>query len=155
MTVVGRLVGHRDQQAQFSGSFANMCASADLKQQRLLDRLDEHARERGLDAELGEPHRPEPTAVGTPPLQVDLRGIDTIVWATGFRPTHPWLDPSLLGPKGQVIHDGGVLPVPGLYVVGLPFLRRRKSSFLDGVGPDARELVAHLSRHLDHVAASA
>ena len=98
---------------------------------------------------MAEPHRPAPTAVGTPPLEVDLRGIDTIIWATGFRPKYPWLDPSLLDRKGQLVHDGGVLPVPGLYVVGLPFLRRRKSSFLDGVGPDAIELVAHLSQHLD------
>jgi putative flavoprotein involved in K+ transport len=39
--------------------------------------------------------------------------------------------------------------VPGLYVLGLQFLRRRKSSFLDGVGQDARELAAHLADHLD------
>ncbi len=155
VTLVGRLVGHREHHAQFSGSFANMCTSADLKQQRLLDRLDEYACEQGLGAEVGEPRRPEPTAVGTPPLEVDLRGIDTIIWATGFRPRYPWLDPSLLDPKGRLVHDGGVLPVPGLYVLGLPFLRRRKSSFLDGVGPDAHELVAHLSQHLDRVASPA
>ena len=50
------------------------------------------------------------------------------------------------------MHDGGVLPVPGMYVLGLPFLRRRKSSFLDGVGPDAIELATHLAHHLDRTA---
>jgi putative flavoprotein involved in K+ transport len=146
--LVGRLVGCGGHRAQFSGSFANMCASADLEQGRLLDLCDEHATAHGLDGELGEPSRPAPTTVGTPALDADLRSIGTVVWATGFRPRYPWLDPRLLDRKGALVHDGGVLPVPGMYVVGLPFLRRRKSSFLDGVGPDADDLATHLVGHL-------
>ena len=81
-------------------------------------------------------------------LEADLRPIGTVVWATGFRPEYPWLDQRLLDRKGRLVHDGGVLPLPGLYVLGLPFLRRRKSSFLDGVGPDADDLATHLVGHL-------
>ena len=146
--LAGRLVGRSGHRAQFSGSFANMCASADLKQRRLLDRLDEYAASHGLDAELSEPTRPAPTGANAPLLEADLRSIATIIWATGFRPAYPWLDPRLLDRKGRLVHDGGVLPVPGLYVLGLPFMRRRKSSFLDGVGPDATELAEHLAGHL-------
>ena len=148
VSLAGRLVGCSGHRAQFSGSFANMCTSADLKQRRLLDRLDEYAAEHGLDAELSEATRPAPTVTVPPLLEADLRSIGTIVWATGFRPTYPWLDPQLLDRKGRLVHDGGVLPVPGLYVLGLPFMRRRKSSFLDGVGPDAQDLAAHLVAHL-------
>ena len=148
VTLTGRLVGRSGHRAQFSGSFANMCMSADLKERRLLDRLDEYATAHGLDAELGEASRPTPTSTPPPMLDADLPGIDTIVWATGFRPTYPWLDPRLLDQKGRLIHDGGVIPVPGLYALGLPFMRRRKSSFLDGVGPDATELTEHLAGHL-------
>ena len=54
--------------------------------------------------------------------------------------------------KGQLVHDGGVLAAPGMYALGLPFGRRRKSVFLDGVGADARELTDHLAAHLDRVA---
>ena len=147
--LVGRLAGRSGHRAQFSGSFANMCTSADLKQQRLLDRLDEYVDDHGLDAELGPAERPEPTSVGRPALDMDLRSVGTIVWATGFRPVYPWLDESLLDARGRLIHDGGVLSVPGLYVLGLPFMRRRKSSFIDGVGPDAADLVAHF----EHAAA--
>ena len=128
-----------------------MCTLADLKQQRLLDRLDEHAAAHGLDAELGDPGRPAPTPIGRPTLELDLRSFGAVVWATGFRPSYPWLDPAALDAKGQIRHDGGVLPMPGAYVLGLPFLRRRKSSFLDGVGGDAQELASHLTGHLDRV----
>ncbi|HSP27113.1 MAG TPA: NAD(P)-binding domain-containing protein, partial [Ilumatobacteraceae bacterium] len=150
--VVGRLVGCSAHRAQFSGSFANMCASADLKQGRLLDLCDSYATEHDLDDELVEPCRPAPTAVGRPPLDADLRPIGTIVWATGFRPTYPFLDPRLLDRRGRLVHDGGLLPAPGMYVLGLPFQRRRKSSFLDGVGPDADELATHLVGHLETTA---
>jgi len=38
-------------------------------------------------------------------------------------------------------------------VLGLPFMRRRKSSFIDGAGDDAAELASHLSQTLDRAAA--
>ena len=152
MQIVGRLAGIDGHRALCSGSLANVCMLADLKQQRLLDRLDEYATDHGLDAEVGAPERPRPTELGPPQLEVDLRAIGTVVWATGFRPTYPWLDATLLDQKGQLVHDGGVLAAPGMYALGLPFGRRRKSVFLDGVGADARELTDHLAAHLDRVA---
>ena len=153
VVLAGRLVGRDGHRAQFSGSFANLCTSADLKQRRLLDRLDDYAASHGLDAELGDATRPAPTPVGSPVVDADLRSIDTIVWATGYRQSYPWLDQRLLDRKGRLVHDGGVLPVPGLYVLGLPFMRRRKSSFLDGAGPDAAELAQHLVAYLAEYAA--
>jgi putative flavoprotein involved in K+ transport len=58
----------------------------------------------------------------------------------------------VLDGKGRVRHDGGVTPVPGLYLLSATFLRRRKSTFIDGVGDDARDLSAHLAGYLDEVA---
>ena len=152
VSVVGRLAAVSGHRGLCSGSLANICTLADLKQQRLLDRLDEYAAERGLDAELGAPTRPAATKLDVTRLEVDLRSLGAIVWATGFRPAYPWLDPGVLDAKGQIVHDGGVMSAPGMYVLGLPFLRRRKSSFLDGVGADAIDLSEHLARHLDAVA---
>ena len=47
---------------------------------------------------------------------------------------------------------GGVTPAPGMYVVGLQFLRRRKSAFIDGAAADAADLSAHLASYLAHPA---
>jgi putative flavoprotein involved in K+ transport len=84
------------------------------------------------------------------PLSLDLRSeeIATIVWATGYRPELSFLDVPVLDRKGRVVHDGGVTAWPGLYLLGMPFLRRRKSSLIDGAAGDAADLTAHLAGYL-------
>jgi putative flavoprotein involved in K+ transport len=150
--LIGRLAGTRDGKAQFSGSLRNVCELADLKLNRLLNTFDEWAAANGLHDGIDTPHRPAPTRLeASPPLGLDFArsGIRTIVWATGFRPDYSWLDIPVLDPKGNIRHDGGVVTgAPGLYVLGLPFLRRRKSSLMDGAGDDARDLTEHLAAHL-------
>jgi len=150
--LIGRLAGINDGNAQFSGSLQNQCVLSDLKMNRLLDRIDEWATENGLDETVESPHRFEPTRFETsPPLGLSLASgkIRTIIWATGFRPDYSWLDVPVLDRKGRIRHDGGVAEAPGLYLMGIPFLRRRKSSLIDGAGDDARDLSAHLASFLD------
>jgi len=150
--MVGRLAGVNDGKVQFSGSLRNLCAMSDLKMNRLLDLIDEWASENGLDGEVEPSHRLAPTEVeASPSLGMDLTkaGIRTIVWATGFRPDYSWLEVPVFDRKGRVRHDGGIVESPGLYLMGLQFLRRRKSALIDGAGDDARDLSAHLAAYLD------
>ncbi len=142
--LVGRLVGASDGRAQCSGSLANLCADADLKMGRLLDQIDVLADERGLPTD----ERPPPTLVPEPRTNIPLADYSTVIWATGFRPHFPFLEPHLLDRRGAIVHDGGVMAQPGMYVLGQPFLRRRKSSFLEGIGADAVDLSDHLARWL-------
>jgi putative flavoprotein involved in K+ transport len=149
--LVGRFAGVRDGRALFSGGLRNMFALADLKMERLLDAFDEWARVNAGAADVQEPERFAATRV--PPssrLQLDLRNreIRSIVWATGFRPDYRWLQVPVVDEKGYLRHDGGVVDSPGMYALGLPVLRRRKSSFIHGVEDDARELIEHLARFL-------
>jgi putative flavoprotein involved in K+ transport len=149
--LAGRLAGLREGKALFSGSLANLAAMSDLKMNRLLDAFDEWAARRGLEGQLPGPQRFEPTRIeAAPPLSLDLvkNGIRTVLWATGFRPDHSWLEVPVFDRKGRIRHAGGVVDSPGLYLMGLPFLRRRKSALIDGAGDDARELSAHLAAHL-------
>lgn len=154
--VVGRLAGVTPEgTAQFSGSLPNQCALADLKLGRLLDTLDAWAISSGFEGEVGPPERQPPTDVPpSPPLLLPLGSgeIKTVIWATGYRSLYPWLEIPVLDLKGQVRHDGGVTPCPGLYLLGATFGRRRKSSFIDGAGDDARELSDHLVGYLGGVA---
>jgi putative flavoprotein involved in K+ transport len=155
--VVGRFAGMREGKAQFSGSLRNVCALADLKLGRLLDAFDAWATTEGVDKVLEAPHRFVATEIETsPPLSIDLTNgrFRTIIWATGFRPDYSWLDAPVFDRKGQIRHDGGVVEAPGMYLMGTPFLRRRKSSLIDGAGDDARDLSDHLATYLDGRAGS-
>ena len=115
---------------------------------RLLDTIDAYAR-------LKRPRRRGRAAASFPPTEVDESpplGMDltsgeirTILWATGYRPDYSWLHLPVLDHKRQIVHDGGVIPkAPGVYVIGLQFLRRRKSALIDGAGADASDLAGHL-----------
>ena len=149
--LVGRLAAIRDGKAIFAGSLANKAALSDLKMNRLLEALDGWAAGSGLDIREP-PHRFEPTRVdASPQLSLDLarEPIATVLWATGYRPDHSWLQVPVLDPKGRIRHDGGVVAdSPGLYLMGLQFMRRRKSALIDGAGDDARDLAAHIARFL-------
>jgi putative flavoprotein involved in K+ transport len=149
--LVGRWAAVRDGRALFSGGLRNVFSLADLKLGRLLDTFDEWALTSGRDAEFDPPERLAPTRVPQASrLQLDLRSgeIAAIVWATGFRPDYRWLDVPVVDAKGQLRHEGGVADSPGLYALGLPVLRRRKSTFIYGIEDDAREVIEHLARYL-------
>jgi putative flavoprotein involved in K+ transport len=146
--VVGRLAGIRDGRAQFSGSLRNVCALADLKLARLLDTIDAYAGGAG--------ERPAPTEVAEVPLGIDLRRgeIRSVVWATGIKANYSWVNVPVFDARGRLKHERGVTPWPGLYVIGLPLLRRRRSTFIDGAAADAADLAAHLAAHLDRLASA-
>jgi len=150
--IVGRLGRIVDGVAQFSGSLANVCVLADLKMNRFLNRADEWATASGLDGELPPPHRFAPTRVDPrTPLELDLTSgeITTVLWATGFRPDHSWLDIPVLDRTGHIRHDGGVVTgAPGLYVLGMPVLRTRASTYIHGAGADSAALAGHLHSFL-------
>jgi putative flavoprotein involved in K+ transport len=149
--ITGRLMGINNDTAQFSGSVNNVCALADLKMDRMLDTIDKWLRCSGTDAGVGPVERFEKTRVATAPkltMSLSDGSIKTIIWATGFRPDYSWLDVPVLDRKGRLRHDGGVVDAAGMYVVGLPVLRRRKSSFIHGVEDDVRDLTAHLDSYL-------
>jgi putative flavoprotein involved in K+ transport len=150
--LVGRLAAVRDGQALFSGGLRNQFALADLKMNRLLATFDEWARNHGRDRDVGPVERFEPTRVPeSSPLMLNLRAntIRSIVWATGFRPDYSWLQVPVIDEKGHLRHDGGVVDAPGLYALGLPFLRQRKSTFITGAEDDARAIVEHLAGYLN------
>jgi putative flavoprotein involved in K+ transport len=153
--LVGRVAGAEDSRVFLADDLVAHTAAADTRLARLIQRIDVFAARTGLDGEAGPPEPFQPFLwPDEAPTELDLRaeGIRTVVWATGFRRCYPWLKVPALDARGEIRHEGGVTPFPGLYVIGLYFLRRRKSSFIDGVGQDAMDLAAHLAGHLRRAA---
>ena len=146
--VSGRLMGINNDVAQFSGSLRNVCALADLKMTRLLTSIDGFI---GDDADVPAAETFAATRIDASPQltrKLDGKTIRTIIWATGFRPDYSWLDVPVLDRKGHIQHDGGVVTSPGLYVLGLPLMRTRKSSFIFGIEDDAQHVTHHLINYL-------
>jgi len=72
--------------------------------------------------------------------------VQNIIWATGFQPVYGWIDiKGLINTDGRPIHHRGITNKKGFYFLGLPWLHKRGSSLLLGVGEDAE----YLSRVID------
>jgi putative flavoprotein involved in K+ transport len=150
VSLVGRALDVSGERLALADDFRRQCAAAERRRRRLLARIDAHIARSGIAAP------DDPAAWRTPAVAeaardvLDLRaaGIETVLWATGYRRDYPWLDVPVLDAAGELSHRGGVTPAPGLYALGLRFQRRRNSSFLDGVGRDAEELADDIARHL-------
>jgi putative flavoprotein involved in K+ transport len=142
-----RLLGHATGVAgsvlRLRDDLAETTAAAQRTLERLLARIDAAADAEGAPSESWPPAF---EAIASSPTTLDLcaERIRTVVWATGFRRDYAWLQVAVLDAAGEIVHRGGITPSPGLYVLGLRFLRRRRSNFLDGVGTDAEELAGHI-----------
>lgn len=145
---VGRMMDIRDGKALFSGSLFNAVFSADLKMNRLLDRVDTWVSEHGFDDLVAPPQRFAPITVPSDPrLSIDLSEFDTVIWATGFNPDHRFVRMPTFDRKGRIHHHGGVVE-PGMYVMGLPYLRTSRSVHIDGATRDAKALARHITNQL-------
>lgn len=149
--LVGRIRGIEGGRVLLAADLAETLAAAERRLARLLGRIDAHVARIGPAGAVppADPLRPiAPPAAAPTALDLRAEGIRTVIWATGYRRSYPWLRVPVLDERGEIRHVGGITPAPGLYVLGLQFLRRRNSSFLDGVGQDAAVLVDHLAGRL-------
>jgi putative flavoprotein involved in K+ transport len=149
--LAGRAMGVDGGRVMFADDLPESMAVADERLARLLERIDRYIEMTGLqkDAPAAAPLRALP--VPRVPSEIDLKaaGIKSVLWATGYSRSYPWLHIPVLDPNGEIRHEGGITPEPGLYVIGLHFMRRRNSTFLDGVGADARDLAEHIGQRMN------
>jgi putative flavoprotein involved in K+ transport len=136
VVITGRLEGFDDRHARFASDLAHELRNADRRLRRALAQIDTHIERTGAAAEPAEV--PPPVSVGPGPTRLDLgAGIGTVLWATGYGRSYPWLEVPVLDPAGELVHREGVTAAPGLFALGLRFQRTRKSHLLGGVGEDA------------------
>jgi Pyridine nucleotide-disulphide oxidoreductase len=144
VTLLGHLRGANGHSARFAPDLGASVAWGDERHAQLVDLIRKLVAER----EWSLPEIPEPEPFnGEVPEEVDLHGFGAVVFAGGFRPDYEaWVDfPGAFDDLGFPVHeDGASTVVPGLYFVGVHFLRRRRSSLLNGVGEDAAVVAAQI-----------
>lgn len=144
--LVGRLAGIDGHRIRLAPDLPATVADAQHRLRRLLAGIDDYVEANGL---AGEVLAPEPSpAVATEPVvrTLDLpdAGISSVVWATGYRRTYPWLRLPVLDRAGEIRQHRGSTPVGGLYVLGQRFQHHRSSNFIGGVGRDAAVVADHI-----------
>jgi putative flavoprotein involved in K+ transport len=146
--LVGRVRDIEGERVTLADDLAETTAAADIKMTEISGSISS-------STQMASPRRREDfdhTArlAADTPLCLDLKDerIDTVIWATGYRRTYPWLRVPTFDFRGEIMHKDGVTPVGGLYVLGLNFQRRRNSSLIDGVGDDAWVIANEIARSM-------
>jgi putative flavoprotein involved in K+ transport len=137
ITLAGHLAGVAGSTASFAPDLARSVAWGDERYLLFGSSIARCAAELGLDS----PEIPDPEPFTVSGIEeLDLGDVGTVLFAGGFRPDYrswlPWAD-AFDGDGFPIHRDGESTAVPGLFFVGVHFLRTRKSSLLYGVGEDA------------------
>jgi putative flavoprotein involved in K+ transport len=147
MHLHGRLLGADGAALSIAGDLRDNLDAADATAERIKDAIDRWIEAQGVGAPAEERYVPvyEPDGDGGGTLDLDAAGIRTIVWATGFRSDWSWVKLPAFDETGYPTHERGVTQVPGLYVVGLPWLHTWGSGRFAGVARDADHLAEQIA----------
>jgi putative flavoprotein involved in K+ transport len=144
MRLHGRLAGADGSRLAIAGDLRSNLDAADATCERIKDTVDRWIDAQGIDAPT-EPRYAAPWSPGVEAdadgqLDLDAEGISTVIWATGFRSDWSWVHLPAFDGSGYPTHDRGVTTVPGLHVIGLPWLHTWGSGRFAGIARDAEHL---------------
>ena len=150
VTLAGRPVAVDGERVAFDDSLAASVAAGDAFAARVRGLADESIRRRGLDAPPAEPDEHDVPVDLDPPASLDRRveRVAAVVWCTGFGGDFSWLDPALVAADGTPRRQDAAGPMPGLWYLGLKWLRRRGSGILFGFPGDAAVVADAVRAHL-------
>lgn len=152
--LLGRAIGVNEGLLQLDSRLGEYVRFADEQSDKFRREVDAYIERAGLAApepEEDSADAPVPDLWSlTGPADLDLReaGIGCVIWCTGFMADFSWLRVPVLDERGLPVHEDGVSAVPGLYFLGFPWLRSRKSGIIFGIAEDAAFIAGAIGRHL-------
>ena len=151
VVLLGRLKGAARMRLRFADDLAANVQFGDEFANKLRRAIDEYIRREGIDAPPAEDdpvEAPQLRLGANPPRELDLpaAGVGTVLWATGFGGDFDWLTTPMLNRSGTPAHNNGIGRTRGLYVIGFPWISKRKSGIVYGVAEDARRIAAHVAK---------
>ena len=144
--LVGRATSAEPDRIFFADDLAGTLQKADTGLNQLLGKIDGYI-EANVSGSV-------PPAQDIPPVECpqatdqvvfEEADINSIIWATGYERKFPWLNLPILDEHGDIRHERGITPEPGVVVLGMRFQMTKGSNLIDGVGADAEELAEHLA----------
>ena len=154
-TILGRLENSDGYRLSFSLNAADHVTYADNYSQKIKEMIDEFIIANHLSAPP--PHHDEADVADTEArcasiitsLNLEETNITSIIWSTGFDTDLSYINLPVFTTNGKLIHRDGIPDFPGLYFLGYPWLRSRKSSILFGIIDDAQFIVDRMRRDLE------
>ena len=146
ITLVGRIERIAGARLEFAPDLVRNLAYADaFFDERFRGPIDTFIERSGADAapDDREPITFEPADIRE--LDLEAAGISTVIWTTGYGLDFRWIDLPILDHLGVPVQVRGVSPVPGLFFLGLPWLRDQGSATLFGIGRDAADLFERMT----------
>ena len=144
MSLYGRLKDVASGRMMFEPNLEANLDGADRVYNGINGLIDRHIADKGIEAPPGSVYEP----VWTPrkePEALDLvaSGVAAIVWATGFTPDWSYVRLPIFDGSGYPVNWRGITSVPGVFVLGLPWLWTWGSGRFLSVGRDAGHVVQH------------
>lgn len=153
--LLGRFTGVDDGCLSFSDDAEAHVRHADEGSAKLRSQIDEYIARNGIDAPSAEPDPAEVIGalLPNPPVRsidLDARGITTVIWCTGFRGDFGWVRvPNVLDEQGQPLYENWFAGIPGVYFAGLPFAISRRSGTILAIAEEAALLADDIQRRVD------
>ena len=147
MRLYGRLTRVQGGVLAFASDLKQNLDHADAVAESIKTSIDKFIADKGIDA----PSEPRYVPVWEPSedvtsLDLGKTPISAVIWSTGFRADHRFLELPVFDGRGEPVHERGVTPVAGLYFLGLPWLHTWGSGRFSGVGLDARHIADHIEQ---------
>jgi putative flavoprotein involved in K+ transport len=148
MRLHGRLLDVHGSSLSLASDLRANLDAADATAERIKNGIDAWIARSGVEAPAEERYVPvwEPAGDGGGTLDLDAAGITTVIWGTGFRSDWSWVDAPAFDGRGYPANVRGVTSVPGLYVVGLPWLHTWGSGRFAGIARDAAYLAERIAQ---------
>ena len=100
-----------------------------------------------ISDEADNPDIPGSCANNIPEIDLDAYNIKSVIWATGFTGDFSYIKLPVLDENGMPRHKNGISEIDGLYFIGFPWLRSRKSGIILGIIEDAAFIAGQITNH--------
>lgn len=146
VTILGSLKNIDDKTFYFADNVKENISFADDASGRIKDNVDSYLlKHPELDSHIREEDTADLPdinfAAASDSNEIEKSNLTTVIWAAGFNYSFPYLDAALLDDKGIPKHMDGVMSDKGLFCIGFPWLRKKKSGLVYGVTEDAEVMV--------------
>ena len=146
MILLGRLRAIHESHIALDSDLEGNLRAGDQAYDEFKSDVDDYVTRMGIDAPRmpGDADQPRESQESIGEIDVRASAISSVIWATGYALDFRWVELPIFDELGEPVHRRGITPVPGVYVLGLAWLHKRKSSFLFGVGEDAEYLAERI-----------